>query len=161
MAIKVFGGSPGDAARLARREAALAAGVDHPHVVRVLDVVAEGDVVGLVTVLAGGGSLADLLARRGSLTVAETLTVLIPIASALATAHERGVVHGDVAPANIVFDLDGRPLLADLGAARAAVELAHQVSATPTHVAPEVAERAACRRRRRTCSRWARSRCTA
>ena len=65
--------------------------------------------------------------------------MLLPIASALATAHERGVVHGDVAPANILFDATGRPLLADLGAARAAVELGAPVSATPTHVAPEVA----------------------
>ncbi len=65
--------------------------------------------------------------------------MLLPIAAAVATAHERGVVHGDLSPANILFDAAGRPVLADLGAARAAGELGEPVSATPGYVAPEVA----------------------
>ncbi len=143
VALKVFGTAPDEALRLARRELALAAEVDHPHLVELLEVVADGTSVVLVSELAVGGSLADLLARRGSLSPGETLTVLLPIASALATAHERGVLHGDVSPANILFDGAGRPLLADLGAARAAIEAGVPVSATPTHVGPEVARGAA------------------
>lgn len=143
VALKVFDGAPDEALQLARRELALTAQVDHPHLVELLEVVVDGRSVVLVSELAAGGSLADLLARRGSLRPGETLTVLLPIASALATAHERGVVHGDVSPANILFDAAGRPLLADLGAAKAAVEVGAPVSATPTHVAPEVARGAA------------------
>ena len=139
VAMKVLDGPVDVALRRARREAALAAEVNHPHVLEVLDVVGDDAGVVVVTPFADGGTLADLLARRGSLTVGEALTVLLPIAAAVATAHERGVVHGDLSPANILFDATGRPVLADLGAARAAGELGEPVSATPGYVAPEVA----------------------
>lgn len=136
VALKVF---PPDQLAAVRREAALAAAVDHPHLVTVLDVVADEDHVALVTEHAAGGDLADLLAQRGRLTPGQTLTVLIPLAAALATAHERQVVHGDVSAGNIVFDQAGRPLLADLGSARAAMETGRPVQATPCDAAPELA----------------------
>ena len=136
VALKVF---PADQLAAVRREAALAAAVDHPHVVTVLDVVADHDRVALVTEYAAGGDLADLLAGRGRLTPGQTLTVLIPLAAALATAHERQIVHGDISAGNIVFDQAGRPLLADLGAARAAMESGRAVQATPGDAAPELA----------------------
>ncbi|HET8589550.1 MAG TPA: protein kinase, partial [Nakamurella sp.] len=89
--------------------------------------------------LAAGGSLADLLRARLRLRWPEVLTVLIPLADALAAAHERGIVHGDLSAANVLFDRAGRPLLADLGAARAATEAGVPVAVTVTDVAPEVA----------------------
>ena len=130
---------PIDAAGGLRREAALAAAIDHPHLPAVLDVVTEGEWAVLVTELAVGGSLADLLARRDLLTPEETLTVLIPLAAVLAVAHERQVVHGDVTPANVLFDGAARPLLADLGAARTDAEGGDRVWITPAAAAPEVA----------------------
>jgi serine/threonine protein kinase len=139
VALKVLDGPVDVALRRARREAALAAEVNHPHVLAVLDIVGDDTRVVVVTPFADGGTLAELLARRGELTVGEALTVLLPIAAAVATAHERGVVHGDLSPSNILFDATGRPVLADLGAARAAGELGEPVSATPGYVAPEVA----------------------
>ena len=139
VALKVLGGPYEKALQAAKREAALVAQVNHPHLARIRALVCDADQVALAIELADGGSLADLLGVRGRLTPAETLTVLIPVASALATAHERGVVHGDLSPANIVFDGSGRPLLTDLGAARVAVECGLPVSATPGYVAPEVA----------------------
>jgi serine/threonine protein kinase len=139
VAMKVIRGSADAALRRARREAGLAAEVNHPHVLEILDIVADGEVVVVVTSFAPGGSLADLLARRGRLSVPESLTVLLPIAAAVATAHERGVVHGDLSPANILFEASGRPVLADLGAARAAGELGEPAVLTPGYVAPEVA----------------------
>ena len=106
-----------------RREAAVLAGIDHPHVLRLRAVVGcsgSADEVALVLELATGGSLARLVARRGPLPDGEVVTVLVPLAEALAEVHARGVVHGDVTPANVLFAADGRPVLADLGVARLA-----------------------------------------
>ena len=103
-----------------RREAAVLAGIDHPHVLRLRGVAGctGSDEVALVLDLATGGSLARLVARRGPLSAGEVVTVLVPLAEALAEVHARGVVHGDVTPANVLFAADGRPVLADLGVAR-------------------------------------------
>jgi hypothetical protein len=136
VAVKVF--HPVDADR-AHREADLAGAVQHPHLLPVLEVVTGLQAVALVSPLAPGGSLADLLARRLRLPWAEVLTVLIPLADALAAAHERDVVHGDVSAGNVLFDANGRPRLADLGAARAVAEVGGPVATTPTDTAPEIA----------------------
>jgi len=101
-----------------RREAAVLAGVDHPHVVRLRTVVGDGDALVLVLDLASGGSLARLLATRRRLQPGEVVTLAVPLAQALAAVHVQGLVHGDVTPANVLFDGDGRPLLSDLGVAR-------------------------------------------
>jgi hypothetical protein len=101
-----------------RREAAVLAGVDHPHVVRLRTVVGDGDGLVLVLDLASGGSLARLLATRRRLQPGEVVTLAVPLAEALAAVHLQGLVHGDVTPANVLFDADGRPLLSDLGVAR-------------------------------------------
>ncbi|MCZ2402387.1 serine/threonine protein kinase [Paenarthrobacter sp. Z7-10] len=66
---------------------------------------------------AAGGSLADLVAARTRLTVGETVTVLSPLAQVLGYLHDQGVVHGDVAPGNVLFTAEGKPLLADFGVA--------------------------------------------
>lgn len=139
VALKVFDGPYERALDAAKKEAALTAQVDHPHLARVVALLCDADQIALAVELGAAGSLADLLARRHQLTPPEVLTVIIPIASALATAHERGVVHGDLSPANIVFDAAGRPMLTDLGAARVAIECGLPVAATPGYVAPEVA----------------------
>jgi hypothetical protein len=86
--------------------------------VRLRSVVGAGDALVLVLDLAAGGSLARLLAARGRLGAGEVVTVAVPLAQALADVHGRGLVHGDVTPANVLFTSDGRPLLSDLGVAR-------------------------------------------
>ncbi|WP_091382941.1 serine/threonine-protein kinase [Geodermatophilus sp. DSM 45219] len=132
----------GDAERQAR-EAALLGELDHPHLVRLHEVVHEPrrggqPRVALVLDLLGGGSLAALLARRGRLRPGEVVTALAPVAAALAHAHERGVVHGDLSPGNVVFTAEGRPVLTDLGVARVlGEEAAGEV--TPAYVDPTVA----------------------
>jgi hypothetical protein len=100
-----------------RREAAALACVDHPHVVRLRTVVGVGDDLVLVLDHAGGGSLAGLLAAR-RMGAGEVVTIAVPLAGALAAVHMRGLVHGDVTPANVLFTVDGRPLLSDLGVCR-------------------------------------------
>ncbi len=118
-----------------RREASLLRSLDTPYVVRLREV------VGSVLVLdhAPGGSLAALLARRGSLDAGEVVTIAGPLAQALAAAHSRGLVHGDVTPSNVLFTADGMPLLSDLGLARMAGEPLASVDGTAEYVDPAVA----------------------
>jgi hypothetical protein len=125
------------------REAALLGALDHPHLVRLIEVVHQpgrGDSirVALVLELLAGGSLAALLTRRGRLRPGEVVTAIAPVAAALAHAHGNGVVHGDLAPGNIVFTEEGRPVLTDLGVARVLGETAAG-EVTPAYVDPTVA----------------------
>ena len=125
------------------REAALLGELDHPHLVRLVEVVHQprrgGEArVALVLELLAGGSLAALLARRGRLRPGEVVTAIAPVAAALAHAHESGVVHGDLSPGNIVFTAEGRPVLTDLGVARVLGETAAG-EVTPAYVDPTVA----------------------
>ncbi|QYG94635.1 serine/threonine protein kinase [Iamia sp. SCSIO 61187] len=107
-----------DAADRLRREAAILAELDHPHIVRVIDVLDDGDGVAIVMSLARGGSLHDLLVERGRLTAGQAVAVVSRVADALGSAHRQGVLHGDVKPANILFTSDGEPLLGDFGVAQ-------------------------------------------
>lgn len=118
-------------------EAAMLSSLDHPHLMALHDVRHVDDAIVLVLDLAAGGSLAALLARRGRLTVGETVTAIAPIGAALAYAHNAGVVHGDVSSANILFTDIGLPLLADLGVARLLGD-AHAVRTTPAYADPAV-----------------------
>ncbi|HEX2809567.1 MAG TPA: protein kinase, partial [Kineosporiaceae bacterium] len=105
------------AARL-NREVALLRRIDHPHVVRLRRVVdLPGGARALVMDHAAGGSLADLVAIRGPLEATEAATLSVPLARTLADLHERGLVHGDLTPSNVLFTADGRPMIADLGCA--------------------------------------------
>ncbi len=129
-----------DLARI-RREATLLTELDHPHIVRVLEVVHDGDGVALAMQFAPGGSLEDLLAERGRLAPGEVVAVAAPVADALASAHRRGVLHGDVKPANVMFTSDGEPLLTDFGVARTLGQMtSDQASGTAEYVAPELLE---------------------
>jgi hypothetical protein len=140
VAVKVL--VAGDPERQAR-EAALLGELDHPHLVRLLEVVHQpqrggAPRVALVLELLQGGSLAALLARRGRLRPGEVVTAIAPVAAALAHAHGNGVVHGDLSPGNIVFTGEGRPVLTDLGVARVLGETAAG-EVTPAYVDPTVA----------------------
>ncbi len=111
------------------------------HVVPVLDVVALVEPyasTAIVMPLLGGGSLARIVGERGRLSAGELVTALSPVAGALACLHDSGIVHGDVAPGNVLFDASGRPALADLGVARVVGDRASDVWATDGFAAPEV-----------------------
>lgn len=107
-----------DALDRVRREAEALGAVDHPSIVRLLDVVPDGPGVALVLPYVGGGSLADRIARHpDGLMADEVVDVGRRLASGLHVAHEAGVIHRDVKPANILYDAEGQPLLTDFGAA--------------------------------------------
>ena len=97
-----------------------------------------GPAIALVLEHLAGGSLARVVAERGHLTPGETVTVIAPIAQAVAGLHDLGIVHGDLSPGNVLLDSTGRPALSDLGYARLTGEPAGDVYGTDGHVAPEV-----------------------
>ncbi|UQX87278.1 serine/threonine protein kinase [Jatrophihabitans telluris] len=128
-------GEPGDPAA----EAALLARLDHPGLIRLHQFVRTPERDVLVLDLAAGGSLSELLARRGRLTVPEVVAALSPVASALAYAHSAEVLHGDVSAANVLFTVDGRPLLADLGLGRMfGTAPPEELLGTPAYLDPQV-----------------------
>ena len=102
------------------REAEIAMSVEHLNLVEVYDV-AEDPETGLCYILMEyipGGTLADLLGEIGPLPLNDALKVVRAIASVLETVQEKGIVHRDIKPDNIMFGIGGVPKLADLGIAR-------------------------------------------
>lgn len=126
-----------------RREAGLLATVAGPHVIGVRRLIVDDDEAVMVLDFAAGGSLATILSVRHRLPAHELVTILGPIATALAAAHSRDLIHGDLTPANILFTGDGRPLLADFGVARALHRDVRPVEGTVDYLDPAVAAGAA------------------
>jgi hypothetical protein len=133
---------PVDAAvadRLFRREALAALNLDHPGIVRALDAVKARDGRPcIVFELAGGPTLRASVKERGAIPPGEALRIASALAAALDHAHRHGVVHGDVAPGNVVLSPEGARLL-DFGlVAEMEAEPGGSVWATPGFTAPEV-----------------------
>ncbi|WP_346028363.1 serine/threonine-protein kinase [Arthrobacter parietis] len=112
------------------RELAVLGALKHPHLLGIRDVVSTDRGPGLLMDYAGGGSLLNLVTARGRLSVGECITVLGPIAQALAYLHSSAIQHGDVSPGNVLFTADGKPLLADLGVGRMLGEAADHARGT-------------------------------
>ncbi len=102
-----------DAGGVARAVAAAGA-VSHRHLLPVIDVVTDAERVAVVAGWPRGGRLLELVRRRGPLPAEVTLTVLLPLASALAAIHRCGMRHGGVGAGSVFFDDGGRPLLGAL-----------------------------------------------
>jgi eukaryotic-like serine/threonine-protein kinase len=105
-----------DVARRFDREAKVGASLNHPNVVKVFDVVTEGEQVTIVMEYVQGRTLREIL-QEGPPEPPSALAILRPLADALDHAHEKGVIHRDVKPGNVLVRSDGTVKLADLGIA--------------------------------------------
>jgi serine/threonine-protein kinase len=125
-----------------KREVALCRRLDHPHIVRVLDAGVHGPLAYIAMEWVAGGDLVQQSARLGAKApVRWAIEVARQVALALACAHERGVLHRDVKPANILVDTAARQAkLGDFGLARVA-DLQRSrtgvLAGTPTYMSPE------------------------
>lgn len=123
------------------REAWAAARVAHPNVVTVYDVAMEEGRPWIVMELVRGQSLADLLKAEGRLSPQRAAFIGLEVLAALHAAHETGVLHRDVKPANVLIAKDGRVVLTDFGIAMiegdSALTMTGEVVGSPEFLAPE------------------------
>ena len=126
------------------REAQAAAAILHPNVIPIYNVETAGKVPYLVMQCVMGASLQAKVDHNGPLSLAESLRIAKQTASGLAAAHDQGIVHRDVKPANILLeDNVDRVLLSDFGLARAVDDASLTrtgvVAGTPHYMSPEQA----------------------
>ena len=129
------------------REAEVAMKIRHPNLVQVYDVGEDPQthLCYIIMEYVGGGTLSDLLRRKGKLDIRDAIAITMHIANALSVAHRHGVVHRDIKPDNIMFTGDGTPKLADLGIARVnnddedetTITKTNMMVGTPAYMAPE------------------------
>jgi len=140
--LKVLKAGPNDDPSLRIRfqhEARQVARLDHPNIVPVHDFLEIDGLLCMITKFVDGETLRDRLAR-GPLDLEECGRMLGGVGAGLQHAHDRGVVHCDLKPANILLGLDGNVYLTDFGVARlATVDLRY---ASPDYVSPEQARNA-------------------
>jgi serine/threonine-protein kinase len=128
------------------KEAETAAQLSHPNIVPIYSVDEQNGLVFFVMAFVDGENLGARLHTRGRLEPDETRRIMKEVAEALAYAHERGVVHRDIKPDNILLcaDDDGRVMVTDFGIARAITEGADSrltatgmAIGTPAYMSPE------------------------
>ncbi|MBP2322758.1 tRNA A-37 threonylcarbamoyl transferase component Bud32 [Kibdelosporangium banguiense] len=125
------------------REARAIGVLSHPNVVTLHDIAQEDGNPFVVMELVPGSSLAHLIRAHGPLDSRQAAAVADAVAAALQAAHQKGITHRDVKPANVLVAADGRIKLADFGIARNISE--HTLTSTgitlgsPAYIAPEVA----------------------
>ncbi len=123
-----------------QQEARITASVNHPHVVQVFSFGRDHDQYYLVMELVDRGTLDDLIAEQKKIPEADVLRTGIDVARGLRAAYQKGLIHRDVKPANILFNEEGMAKISDFGLA-GIVEPHAQTSGaiwgTPYYIAPE------------------------
>lgn len=125
-----------------RREGAVLKALVHPAIVRLLELgIDEAGLVYLVTEYVEGETLAARLST-GPVQLEEADALVDAMSDGLSAAHEHGVLHGDLKPANVIWPASGSPRLVDFGASKVLgldrLTATGEVSGTPAYMAPEV-----------------------
>ena len=125
-------GAVDDPEQVARfeREIQVQARLHHPNIVALYNAVRNGDLIALVMEYVEGESLQRIL-EAGPLPVETAVNFTGQVLRALAYAHDAGVIHRDVAPANIIITREGTAKLTDFGLARAAMDVRLSASGVP------------------------------
>ena len=116
------------------KEAKNLAQMNHPHIVKVVDVFEENDTVYYVMQYLSGGSLTDYVKQHGALDEAIAIKYIQQIGSALEYMHQRHICHYDVKSSNILLDDKGGAMLIDFGISKGYTEEGHQTSSTPVGI---------------------------
>jgi serine/threonine protein kinase len=124
------------------REAQAAARLTHPHIVTVFDFGEEDEVAYIVMEFIEGSELAQHFDNQNYFALPEAVRILCELLDALAYAHDRGIVHRDVKPANVMIDRAGHVKLTDFGVARlvdtgADRTMPGTMVGTPSYMSPE------------------------
>jgi serine/threonine protein kinase len=131
----------GQAAERFKREAKLAASLDHPNIIPVYRVGQAGPLHYMAMKFVEGRAVDAIIESQGALPIPVCIAILRASAAGLAFAHERKIVHRDIKPANILVDKDGRVMVSDFGIARALEEVSMTASGmmigTPYYMSPE------------------------
>ncbi|HEX9089888.1 MAG TPA: protein kinase [Anaerolineales bacterium] len=127
-----------------RQEAKAAANLSHPNIVTIHDFGFDDKQIFIVMEYVPGTDLKTILERRGSLSVEETLPLIIQACAGVGYAHRAGLVHCDVKPQNMIVTPDQRLKVTDFGIARALAsnhpqEVNHVVWGSPQYFSPEQA----------------------
>ncbi len=124
------------------REARTAAALNHRHVVQVYSCGTEKEQPYIVMELVDGGHLDAMIAAGQPIDEERALQIGIEIAEGLKAAQESGLIHGDIKPANILFDREGAAKVADFGLARFLKwrQEPGEIWGTPFYIAPEKAK---------------------
>jgi serine/threonine-protein kinase len=126
-----------------RREARAVAQLNHPHIVQVIDAGEDDGMPYIVFEYVPGETLKERIRRFGRLDIPEALAYAIEISRALAVAHDRGIVHRDVKPQNVLVDEEGSAKVTDFGIARTldqeGLTADGRVLGTTDYVSPEQA----------------------
>ena len=124
-----------------KREARMSASLDHPNIIPIYRVGQAGSLFYIAMKLVEGRPLNEIVETQGALPMPVVIHLMRGAASALAYAHERGIVHRDVKCANILLDREGRAVVSDFGIARTvedpAMTVPGLVIGTPYFMSPE------------------------
>ena len=121
-------------------EARITSKFQHPNIVTLYDAGEHEGVPYLVYAFIEGETLAKILKRSGMLSLAHAARLMAGVLDGLAYAHQHGVMHLDVKPANVIVAPNGQPMLLDFGIARhveAQADATNSINGTPQYMAPE------------------------
>lgn len=103
-----------------RAEALSAAGLEHPNIVNIYDVGSENGLHYIVMEYVEGITLKTYIEKKGRLNYKEVISIAIQAGRGIEAAHQKGIIHRDIKPQNIIISQDGRVKVTDFGIARAA-----------------------------------------
>ena len=103
-----------------RTEAQSAAGLEHPNIVNIYDVGSENGMHYIVMEYVEGITLKTYIEKKGQLTFKEAVSIAIQVGRGIEAAHNKGIIHRDIKPQNIIISTEGKVKVTDFGIARAA-----------------------------------------